>query len=206
VGILRSARCSNCGRDVRGLEDARKIGGRWYCSQSCVLQAEASGSRSSARRSEGKSRGPLRTIRSFVKWSLIVLALLGVLAVVLAIVGVGSEDKAAHARDRSSRVAKRVRAPRSRLVRVGHATRVSGNWRMAVTAFVPNADSVIANHVDPYLDVKQGSPHVGAQYVIVGVSARYCGALDWKVGEIAEAANPLGRYRPQLLSTYVCVE
>src|SRR6266511_1552130 len=89
MGLLTAARCSNCGRDVRGLAGARKEGGRWFCSQSCLLQAESSGSRAGSQRTHREARGPLRAVRKFVKWTLIALGLLIVLGIVLAIIGVG---------------------------------------------------------------------------------------------------------------------
>ena len=33
--------CSVCGREIAGMEDARKEGGRWFCSPSCLMQGSS---------------------------------------------------------------------------------------------------------------------------------------------------------------------
>jgi len=70
---MRHAVCSVCGRDVRGLDDSREVGGNWFCSHSCLLEAESRGGAKGPTRRHGRLAG----VRRFVKWSLIVFGLLG---------------------------------------------------------------------------------------------------------------------------------
>src|SRR5690348_7038038 len=53
------------------MEDARKEGGRWFCSPSCLMQ----GSSGNWKRQKQRG-GPARTLGKVVKWTLIVLGLL----------------------------------------------------------------------------------------------------------------------------------
>src|SRR5262245_32835262 len=128
---IRAARCSNCGREVRGLQGARKEEGRWYCSQSCLLQAESSGARTGSR---GGQRGPrpVRAIRVVVKWTLIVLGLLVALGSVLAAVGVGTDS------GRSGY------GSESHPVPLRHGGSVWGGWHLRVLSATPRALQVVA--------------------------------------------------------------
>lgn len=77
--------CAYCGRKVRGLPDARKSGGEWFCSQSHLLSYESSGHVAS----KARPRGAARTVRKVVKWLVVLAALAFAAAVVAAITGVG---------------------------------------------------------------------------------------------------------------------
>lgn len=68
------------------MEDARKEGGRWFCSPSCLMQG------SSGNWKPQKQR-PARTVGKVVKWTLIVIGVLVVAAVALPLVGVGNGTK-----------------------------------------------------------------------------------------------------------------
>jgi hypothetical protein len=111
----RRARCSKCGRPVRGLSDARLEGGDWYCSPSCFLQAASSGAR------QRKPPRRRRLIRTAIKWTLIAFVLLIVLSVVLAAVGVGETTPKSHrraaARATPVNASRPVRSVRRRVVR-----------------------------------------------------------------------------------------
>jgi Cysteine-rich secretory protein family len=67
------------------MEDARKEGGRWFCSPSCLMQ----GSSGNWKRQKTRS-GPARTVGRVVKWTLIVIGVLAVAVVALALVGRGN--------------------------------------------------------------------------------------------------------------------
>jgi Cysteine-rich secretory protein family len=64
------------------MEDARKEGGRWFCSPSCLMQGSSGNWKRQKRRG-----GPARTVGKVVKWTLIVIGVLAVAVVALALVG-----------------------------------------------------------------------------------------------------------------------
>jgi hypothetical protein len=113
MGLIRAARCANCGRpNSRDLPDARSEGGRWFCSQSCRLAYESK----AGRRSDGGQRrkgGFLRS-RTF-KW---------IVAAILVVYGVGvvgalvSGSKKKHVAAKTKPVTPH---PAARVVRSRHA-------------------------------------------------------------------------------------
>lgn len=127
MGLVRAARCAHCGRSVRGLPDARREGRRWFCSQSCLLQAESSGEGSG--RSRPAASGPLRVLQKTVKWVLIGAGLIAVASLVAAIVGVGGTGES---------------ATRSNPVPFRHAADIGGGWKMRVLAVTRNANRRVA--------------------------------------------------------------
>src|SRR5947209_8049300 len=118
MGLFRAARCANCERRVRGLPDARKEGSQWFCSQSCLLQAESSmGSRYRGSR-RAPARGPARVVRRIVKWTLIAVALIVAACVVAAIVGAGNSS-VKHSRHPAARTARAKLLPRVVVAKIG---------------------------------------------------------------------------------------
>jgi hypothetical protein len=73
---FRSPQCVVCGRDVRGLEDARKEGKLWFCSQGHFVSYTGP--------MDAKPKRSKR--RKFLKWGLIVLGLWTLIGVVGAII------------------------------------------------------------------------------------------------------------------------
>jgi hypothetical protein len=161
VGLLRADRCSVCGRNVRGMEDARKEGKRWYCSPSCLLQATTTPLRGRTKR---KSRGPVGVLGRIVKWTLIVIGLIAVAAVVGAILGAGKSAKG-----------KTGPGSRSDPIRVGRTAAIGGGWKMHVIGVTRNANRLVVAAKDKYGDRLNQAPPRGAQDFLVRLSLTYAG-------------------------------
>src|SRR5205814_70899 len=110
MGVIRATRCIRCGRDVRGLPEARKEGGLRFCSQSCYLQHVSTATHAGpyARNDVASypargAVGGIRLIGKTIKWALILVALAAVALVVAALVGLGrTADKSASSSRRAT--------------------------------------------------------------------------------------------------------
>ena len=100
--------CAQCGRKTRGLPDARKVKGVWYCSDGCLLQHESA----SARSLSSPSRKPRRRWRRRLAWTAAgLLGLFVVLVVIGAIVGPQTSPTASHQAQRRHRHQRRAGRP-----------------------------------------------------------------------------------------------
>lgn len=93
------------------MEDARKQGGRWFCSPSCLMHG-SSGAWKKPERSK-----PARTARRIVKWTLVVIGLLIALLVALPLVGLGNGKRNA---DSATPTAASIRFEINRIRRHAH--------------------------------------------------------------------------------------
>lgn len=192
MGLLRADRCSVCGRSVRGMEDARKEGGRWYCSPSCLLQG------SPGKWKQPERSAPARAVRRVVKWTLIIVGLLVVASIVGVFLGTGSGTKT------GTQTFTGVAAPsstprrgdRSHPVALGRPMRLAGSWRLKITSVTRNADSVVTRYVDARLGgTKPNGPlSPGAQYVMVGVSLEYVGGGSSSFTNIGPRIHVIGKH------------
>lgn len=171
MAILRAARCSVCGRDIRGMEDARKEGGRWFCSPSCLLQGTG------GQWKKRERTGPVRAVRRVVKWTLIVLGLLfaGIIALALAL-GTKGTRKAGSGMGFGSR---------SQPVRLGKAAVIGGGWRVKVLRVVPKADRRIVSTKNKYGEKPNKPPPPGAQDYMVKLAVTYIGGGKGNLGTLA---------------------
>jgi hypothetical protein len=164
MSILRGERCANCGRAVGGLDDARKEGRRWYCSQSCFLQASSVARPGRARRR--REGGPVRRVWRAVKWTLLVLGVLFVALIVAAIAGLGDT------KDKTSAQVRQVRVAKVKPVRLGRGSGVGAGWRLRILSVNWNADAAIASTPGQY-GGSVSAPH--AQDVMLTIVARFAG-------------------------------
>ena len=111
MGLLRAIPCVRCGRDVRGLPNARKEHGLSFCSQSCYLHWASSATHGakqpSGRRARGARVGGIRLVGKTIKWALILVVLATtafVIAIVVAVAhGLNDVNKTINRADASSR-------------------------------------------------------------------------------------------------------
>jgi hypothetical protein len=147
---------------VRGLEDARREGRRWFCSQSCHLQAPPARSR--------QHRGPARRAWRMVKWTAAVVALLSTALVVAALAGLGDTTSDKKAKNPTGAASARI-GSRSRPVPFRHAAAIGAGWRMRVLAVAPNATRRVLAAGDRYAE----APAPGGQDYLIAVEATYVG-------------------------------
>jgi hypothetical protein len=111
MALRRAGLCARCGRDVRGLPDVRREGGRWFCSQSCFLQhvsasTHSGGSPPGSRRRSSDRRllQAIRLLGKTVKWAVILVVLATVALVIGIVVAVGhAVSDGANALDKAER-------------------------------------------------------------------------------------------------------
>jgi len=187
MAILRAERCANCGRDVRGLDDARKEGRRWYCSQSCFLQASSTARSGGRRRREG---GPVRRVARVVKWTLLVLGLLMVALIIAAFAGLGDTS------NKTSAQTPRARAAKTKPVRLGRVAAVGAGWRLRILPPVAwDAGASIAAVPDQYGSRTQPAH---AQDVMLTVAATFAGGgQSFASGDFAGRVFVMGKHRAQ---------
>jgi hypothetical protein len=190
VGIV--SRCANCGSRTASAS-ARRVGREWFCSQSCLLQAESSRARGKRSSSHGR-RGSVRLLRKTVKWTLIVVGLLVVISVVAAIVGVGNSNT-------SKGSARSHPVPLHRLAAIG------GGWKMRVVKVTPNANQQVI--AVPESQISAGAtgranhaPPAGAQDFMILVALTYTGGGKDNAGDLVNyGLHAMGahnaRYEPQ---------
>ena len=169
---LRAPRCSVCGRDVRGLPDARKEGNEWYCSQGHFLESAA------AARAKWK---PRRKWRRRIAWTLgtVVVLFVGLVAVGAAL-GPTEEPQNGSSGD-----------GRDDATPLGQSAAVGGGWRLRVLRVTPNANRLVVAAESKRMEghsVGQAAPRLcdpdypcstpppkGAQDFMVLVSLTYAG-------------------------------
>jgi preprotein translocase subunit SecG len=171
------SKCSNCGRDVRGLADARRAGKQWFCSQSCLLQAESAGTGRTFRRSPRSRSGARGFVRKTIRWTLIVVGLLVVLSIVLAVFGGTDTGKTTKG------------AARSHPVPLRRAAAIGGGWTLKVLKVTPNANRQVV--AVPMSQISEGgighanhAPPPGAQDFMILVSLKYTGGGKGDAGNV----------------------
>jgi hypothetical protein len=116
------------------MPDAQRQGKRWFCSPSCLLRAESNLSVGKGR----KARGRAGALRRVVRWTLILVGVLVVLAVVGAFIGSGKSPKKPTTRTLGVRSASR------RAIPLGKAAAVGGGWYLRIKSVNWNAAKAIA--------------------------------------------------------------
>jgi hypothetical protein len=145
------------------MEDARKQGGRWFCSPSCLMHG------SSGRWKRPERSKPVRTVRKIVKWTLIVLGLLVVAAIVGAALGLGNKGKGSNGPTSGL-------GSRSDPIPIGKVADIGGGWRLKVLQVTPNANREViaaektANPLGPNPPLPKG-----ARDFLVKLALRYGG-------------------------------
>jgi hypothetical protein len=174
------------------MEDARKEGGRWFCSPSCLLQG------SPGRWKNEKRSGAVGTVRRIVKWTLIIVGLLVVALIIGAIVGLGGSTKPSASGKQTAVVGAPPmprRGDRSHPVPLGRPMRLARQWRLTVRSMQRNADAVVTRYVDPKLGVKaNGPPSPGAQYVTVAVALEYVGGGSTSITNVEPRIHVIGKH------------
>jgi hypothetical protein len=138
------------------MEDARKEGGRWFCSPSCLMQG------SSGRWKKPERSKPARVMRRTVKWTLIVLGLLMAALIVGAVLGLGNKSKGGNAPTSGP-------GSRSDPIAIGRAADIGAGWRLKVLHVTPNADSLVAHAVNGT------KPPKGARDFLIKLAVTYLG-------------------------------
>lgn len=182
--------CAVCRRDVRGLEDARKEGKLWFCSDHHFLSYNGPRDRKPARKSKGRF-GTLGKI--VVKWTLIVFGLLFLALVIAAIAGIGDETTDTGTAAKKKTMGKPPVGAIARPVPLGKAAAVGDHWRMRVAGVTPNANKIVwRESIDGRRVAARVAP--GAQLVMFHLVATYVGGGSAHVGELVIRVNTIGKH------------
>jgi hypothetical protein len=178
MSVLRS-RCAVCGSPVES-HSARREGRLSFCSQSCFLEHESRGRRSTGR-SRSRPARPLQLVRKTVKWALIAFGLIAVLAIVLAVVDTNetTTKPAGH------------RATRATIVRLRRAAAVGDGWRMRIVGIDWNATREVEAASREY----QLQTPAHAQNVMLTVTATYAGGGSTLRHDLAGRISAIGKHR-----------
>lgn len=171
-----------CGRSIAGMEDARKEGGRWFCSPSCLMQGS----------SGTWKQKPRHKWRRRILWTVgIIVVLLGGLIALGAAVG----TKKAHGHRSDTGSIKATAIPASvRPIRVGSYGGIGDGWRLKVLS--------VDWHARPGALGLQ--PTKGAQDVVARVKVKYFGGGSASTQDVVDETNAIGSHHAVYQSGHVC--
>lgn len=188
-------RCANCGRSLRDVDEPRRQGKHWFCSQSCFLQAESSGG--------GTKWKPRRRWRRRVGWTVGIVVVLFIGLIVLgAIVGTKKTTPKANQVNSAVVVSHRTSAPvrgsAADPIHVGTVAPIGASWQMRVV-------SVIWNVSQKALGLGSEPLPPGAENVVVKIAIRYTGGGSGNSQAVVDSMNAVGAHKAVYRANGICL-